>query len=121
MSQIINDHASAHSPAGPITFANSYASTNTGNDQATFTVDPVGIVRLRGRITKASPAAGETIFTLPPGMRPLVASAYFPVVCSGGTLGVVEVTSAGLVIYRAGTASTWMSLDGVSYPASQTL
>ncbi len=76
--------------------------------------DPTGIVYLEGSIKKASAGiAGETIFTLPAGYRPL-AQLSFPV-DANGTYGKIDVKADGTVIYQAGTATVSMSLSGINF------
>lgn len=74
-----------------------------------------GVVYLRGVVRLG--ADGSTIFTLPVGFRP-------PVVGAGGDLlmptvsnvaGGLDVTTAGIVRHRAGTGTTFVSLDGIRF------
>jgi hypothetical protein len=84
----------------------------SGYAEASFRVDQLGRVQLRGTITKASGTPGnESIATLPAGYRP-PASQLFPVVTGDPALpGVVSIFSNGDVQRKAGASGEQDYLD----------
>jgi hypothetical protein len=97
-------------------------------------VDPYGqaavrkiadVVHLRGLIDKQDEdwIAGEVMFTLPPGYRPLPGTALvFPVlVLASGThsIGRIDIHDSGLVVLQVGGVANpvvWLSLAGIQFP-----
>jgi hypothetical protein len=83
------------------------------------------IVHLRGLIDKqgGSWIAGEPMFTLPPGYRPLRGTTLvFPVLVAGGSdthsLGRIDISDRGLVVLQVGGAANpvvWLSLAGIQF------
>lgn len=73
--------------------------------------DEFGNVKISGRIKGGT--VGAIIFTLPTGYRP--SEPYgVPVICSGGTLGFLEVTTAGNVVLVIGT-NTYCEIQTVNF------
>jgi hypothetical protein len=82
-----------------------------------------GIVLLRGMVTKSggAPAAGDVIATLPAGFRPIGASVLFGAATGAThTFGRIDVTTAGAIVWRAGSAveTDYVSLDGLYFDAT---
>ena len=73
--------------------------------------DPLGMVHLRGLAIRCN-AAGETIFTLPEGFRP-VDHAFLPAATSVGP-GIVEILRTGEVSADV-PQDQWVSLQGLSF------
>lgn len=83
------------------------------------------VVHLRGLIDKKGGnwVAGEQMFTLPAGSRPLRGTALvFPVLVAGGSgthgLGRIDISDRGLVVLQVGAANpvVWLSLAGIQFP-----
>lgn len=70
-----------------------------------------GIVRLRGMVTSGS--SNATILTLPTGYRP-ASTCEFGCVSQAGTIGRIQVTSAGAVV-QVVTTVTSISLDVIAF------
>jgi hypothetical protein len=81
---------------------------------ARFRKYPDGRVRLAGVVALGT--SGSTVFTLPPGYRPVASDVSATVWCNGG-MAAVDITSAGLVTIQqiTGTVATWCYLDGVEF------
>lgn len=92
--------------------------TNTGVPGAGrnvgFRKDVNGKVRLQGVMKSAS--NGTTVFTLPPGYRPVLSDVSQPIYASGG-MAAVSVFSDGRVVLSniVGLVTTWAYLDGVEF------
>ena len=99
--------------SGQPAFTNGWANLGGSAQTAVFWKNESGIVTLEGTITAGT--LGATAFTLPPGFRPS-ADRFFPAY-SNATLGLVKVTSGGLVQPLAvGTASNASySLDAIRF------
>lgn len=78
-----------------------------------FFRDATGTVRIQGVVTGG--ATGTTIFTLPPGFKPLQ-QAVFPVVANGA-FGAVTVNTDGTVVHTVGS-TTNVFLDSISFRSS---
>jgi hypothetical protein len=84
------------------------------------------VVHLRGLIDKQGGdwIAGEVMFTLPPGYRPLPGTALvFPVLVSAGggthSVGRIDIRDGGLVVLQVGGVAdpvVWLSLAGIQFP-----
>lgn len=105
-------------PLLPATFA-----ANWGNDTApyaplTYTPAAPRQIRLAGRAKRTgTPSTGETITTLPEGMRPAATASF---VCPGSTgTPTVTIDTTGAVKYAAGSlgASGTIDLDGIAITA----
>ena len=86
------------------------------NNSAGYYRDPFGRVHLQGIVSKCfSPPSGDTIFTLPPGYRPVKLQHHGTV--SSDAFGAVNVDSSGNVFAVAGNYGNagWISLDGISF------
>jgi hypothetical protein len=82
-----------------------------------------GLVLLRGMVTKSggAPAAADVIATLPAGFRPIGASVLFGVATGAThTFGRIDVSTAGSIIWRAGSAveTDYVSLNGLYFDAT---
>lgn len=76
--------------------------------------DPYGRVWLKGRI--AGGASGSVVFQLPLGYRP---SEYAPLSSiANDALARLEIRPNGDVVFLAGTASTYLDLDGLNFKAT---
>ncbi len=96
---------------GEPTFQSGWANSGNGSP-ASFYVDPVGRVHLKGVI--AGTTASSLVFILPPGYRPQQLVAFAVAAGSPGpTLENVDVLSDGEVITN-GLATT-VALDGISF------
>lgn len=76
-----------------------------------------GVVFLQGMMKKSvAISAGEVLFTLPVGYRPLATCLFN--VQSAGALGRVDVGPTGSVVVQAGS-NVWLSLAGINFRAEQ--
>lgn len=99
--------------AGAPDFANSWANYGSPYAPAAYWKDQDGLVWLEGTIKSGT--LGDAAFPLPPGYWPDM-DRYFPA-HSNGVLGLVHVTSGGLVIpISTGSASNASyTLDGITF------
>jgi hypothetical protein len=84
------------------------------------------VVHLRGLIDKQGGdwTAGEVMFRLPPGYRPLLGTALvFPVLVLAGSgthhIGRIDIHDSGRVVLKAGGVANpvvWLSLAGIQFP-----
>lgn len=80
---------------------------------AGFTIDPVGVVRMRGVI--ASGTINTTAFTLPAGYRPERKCGFGSY--SNGAFGAAQVLSTGAVNPTVGN-NTYFFIDGITFQAA---
>ena len=94
-------------------FGNIWGNFHVGDVQTGvgYLRDPLGMVHLRGLAIRCN-AAGETIFTLPEGFRP-VDHAFLPAATSVGP-GTVEILRTGEVSADV-PQDQWVSLQGLSF------
>jgi hypothetical protein len=101
---------------GQPAFQNGWTDLGSGYASASFYIDPIGIVHLKGII--AGGAASSLAFILPSGYRPPQNLAFAVAAGVGSpTLEDVDVLSDGEVITN-GTATAAVGLDGISFRAS---
>jgi hypothetical protein len=98
------------------TLENGWVSAHGGYAKPGYAKDSLGVVHLRG----AACCASDTFpaFALPRGMRPKH-NLVLPVFTSGGTLGWVEILVNGVVLPQGSRATSFTSLDGISFVAGQ--
>jgi hypothetical protein len=115
--------------AGAPAYQNSWHASTGKDEGVSFYKDAFGIVHLQGSTTtgiaavkhgSASPnnsriSVTSTIFTLPPGYRP-VGNLWFAAYGGGGSGAYIEVTSAGDVTEVFGSA-TYIGLGNVTFRA----
>lgn len=94
-------------------FSNSWVNAGGGFYDAAYRKDAHGTVWLRGRIKDG--VVGSTAFTLPPGFRP--GSTLAVSVISNAAVGLVEISSAGVVTPKTPSNNTYISLDNISFLA----
>lgn len=94
------------------TLTNGWVNYGSGYNTAAYMKDSLGFVHLKGLIKSGTMTA--TAFTLPAGYRPI--ATYDIVVLSNGTVGGVEITTAGLVVPAAGS-NVYFSIDNISFKA----
>lgn len=97
---------------GGVGFVNAWGNLGAGFSTAAYRKDERGIVMLKGVV--AGGAAGNTIFTLPAGFRPVEITLRGTV--ANGAFGHVQITPAGLVQHQSGS-TVYISLDGISFLA----
>lgn len=76
------------------------------------------IVYLRGLVKSSSSATGQTIFTLPAGYRP-DDDLYIAGSSADESARIIVQDTGGVVYANGGNATTWVSLDGISFRAEQ--
>jgi hypothetical protein len=121
------DRAPAGVAWAPLAYSNkwrAYAGAADAFGQAA--VRKIGdVVHLRGLIDKQGGnwIAGEPMFTLPPGYRPLPGTALvFPVLVYDSdthSVGRIDIYDSGLVVLQAGGVENpvvWLSLAGIQFP-----
>ncbi len=104
------------------TLENSWVNYGSGKAAASYTRDPLGIVRLRGAIKNGTTTAGTTILTLPAGYRPAhdkYGAAYTD--DNSPRIWTWTVSPGGLVAINglALSGSTFVTLDEISFRAEQ--
>lgn len=100
-----------------VTFQNSWANFFNTHATAAYRKLPDGSVEVKGLVTKSTtPTAGEVIFTLPVGFRPLE-TRMFPTI-SNNALGRVDVLNNGNVVFSLGS-NVWFSLQTIRFTAEQ--
>jgi hypothetical protein len=94
-----------------VSFATSWANFNTStNTAAQYYIDPFRRVHIKGVVVRTS---GNTIFTLPAGYRP--SETHLFVVDGDGAFAEINIQTDGAVVLAAGTAASYLSLDGISF------
>lgn len=93
-------------------FQNSWVNFATYYQSAAFYKDVEGVVHLKGLVKNGVVNWQYPIFVLPPGYRPLQASAH--VVVSNNALGRVTVSNNGNLAVDFGS-SAFVSLDGITF------
>ena len=100
----------------PLLFGGIWTNDGSGYDTAAFRADQLGMVHLRGLVTKngALPAKDDVIGTLPPGYRPKARKIF---AVGSGSPGRVDVAPNGNVIWiYGGTAEKdYTSLETISF------
>lgn len=102
------------SPWIALTLTSPWVNFGYGFENAGYYKDSMGIVHLKGLI--AGGTNGSTISTLPAGCIPLSLTKIFPLFVTE-VMGRLDITNAGTLIFRSTTASTYVSLDGISFRA----
>lgn len=100
---------------GAPAFQNNWVNYDTSHTQCACYKDNFGIVHLEGFVKSGT--AGTCVFTLPTGYRPSL-SINTPIICYNTTIGYCGILPAGSVYIFGTNASTWASLDGISFRAS---
>ena len=93
-------------------YTNGYTSYGGGYVGAQFRRDPFGRVHLRGLVKPGT--AGQSIFTLPAGYRPVAYTLFPSVISPVSATYYVQVYSTGEV-YSVSNATTYVSLDGIYF------
>lgn len=105
-------------PLLPAAFAANWGNDTTPYAGLTYTPRRARLVRLSGRAKRTgTPSTGETIATLPEGLRPASTASF---VCPGSTgTPTVTIDSTGAIKYAAGSlgASGTIDLDGIEITA----
>ena len=91
-------------------FVNSWVNYGSGFNNAGFTKDRSGVIRLRGLIKSGTVTASA--FVLPVGFRP--AQQHLFAVISNGAIGRVDVQADGEVVITAGS-NVYVSLDNIAF------
>lgn len=100
------------------TFQNSWQNYGTWQ-VAGYSIDPFGIVRLRGLVKHAVTTTTGAIFTLPAGLRPEATEMFFAG-SNGAYVARIDVDSGGVVSlmsYGTGASAAFVSLSGISFQA----
>ncbi len=95
--------------------------TSTGHTQAAYTITPGGTVMIKGMMQKATTVSnGETIFTLPVGLRPTAQLIYGVKAGSlSNNIGRLDIDTAGnVMLINVANASSWVTIDGIMFAAS---
>lgn len=99
-----------------VTPVNGFTSFGSGFYPAGYFKDRAGVVHLTGLVNiPATVPAG--IFTLPAGYRPAATRGFGCI--ANNAAARVDVQNNGTVYYAAGPASTWLSLDNISFVPDQ--
>jgi hypothetical protein len=99
------------------TMANSWVNFGSTYAGVGYKMDRGNIVRLRGLVKSGTLNGTAEIFTLPVGYRP-AEDITFVTISGGGSLGRVDITSAGLVRPMQGN-NAYFSLEGMTFLATQ--
>jgi hypothetical protein len=100
--------------SGQAGYANSWVNGGAPYFPAAYTNTADKWVRLRGAIKSGT--LGLAAFVLPPGSRPSSTSRH--AVVSNALFGIVDITSAGLVIPQSPSSNVLVSLDGIQFKAA---
>lgn len=98
--------------SGQVGFTNGWAQGGAPYFGAGYLKTEDGWVRLRGAVKSGT--VGQSAFPLPPGFRPASTSRHVSV--QNAAFGILDVTSAGLVIPQ--TSNVLVSLDGIQFKAA---
>jgi hypothetical protein len=109
-SSIVQAHMTAQETWTTPTFTNSWVNFGSGNLNAGYMKDHLGIVHLRGKVSSGT--MGLTAFTLPVGYRPS-SVAHFAC-ASAGAFGEIGINSSGNVIPTVGS-NVWFDLTGITF------
>jgi|SRR6478736_8349306 len=101
---------------GQPAFQNGWVNYGSNFAPLSFWKDPMGWVSIRGLIKSGTTAAVTTVFTLPPGFRPLY-NEVFPVDIDPQVHGRVDVYADGRVAVIVSSA-TYTSLSGIRFRTS---
>jgi len=93
-------------------FENSWQNFSATYDTAAFYKDALGIVRLKGGVSTG--ASATTAFTLPENYRP-TKRLWLVTVGSAGAIARVIIEPSGTVSPAGSTASSFTSLEGLSF------
>lgn len=94
-------------------FQNGWANFGVNWTSCAFFKDPFGVVHLKGVVVGTTLS---NVFTLPVGYRPPKNCAY--AVSASGGFGELLIFSNGNVAPDAGTVTTYLTLDGISFRTS---
>lgn len=100
--------------SGQPAYTNSWVNGGAPYFAAAYIKTEDGWVRMRGAIK--SGVIGSSAFTLPPGFRPASTSRH--AIVSNAAFGIVDITSAGLVVPQSPSSNVLVSLDGIQFKAS---
>jgi hypothetical protein len=100
--------------SGQAGYANAWVNGGAPYFPAAYTRSADGWERLRGAVKSGT--LGLAAFVLPPGHRPSSTSRHS--VVSNGAFGIVDITSAGLVIPQSPSSNVLVSLDGIQFKAA---
>ena len=89
-----------------------YTATSAYNT-AGFYKDPFNVVTLKGLVTHTAGGSGTTIFTLPEGYRPAKSLIFKGEANSGHSR--TDVNADGSVVLQVGSATSYLSLEGISF------
>lgn len=95
-------------------FLNSWVNGGAPYRAAGYTKTEDGWIRLHGSVKNGS--VGSAAFALSPGFRPTATSRH--AVASNAVFGIVDITSAGLVIPQSPSSNVIVSLDGIQFKAA---
>ncbi|MDD9148165.1 SGNH/GDSL hydrolase family protein [Sporolactobacillus sp. CQH2019] len=95
---------------------NSWQDYSAGVSQAEYYISRDNQVHFQGLIKPGTTTAGTILFNIPAGFRPYI-DRWFLVDSNGGTCR-VTVSPGGNVVLQSGTPTTYLSLDQISYLAT---
>jgi hypothetical protein len=103
-------------PWRTLPYASGWTDYGQGHQDPAFRKDQLGIVHLRGFLTRSGPppVGGEVLANLPAGYRP-TKKELFAVTDGGATHVRVDVTADGQVIWVGGSTATNVSLSGIAF------
>lgn len=96
------------------TLLNSWVHYGASYANASYRLDSMGYLRLRGMIKNGSLGSGYPVFTLPVGFRPIYNVEVISA-ASGGSANII-ITPAGSVYVETTSGTSWVSLDNISIP-----
>ena len=100
--------------SGQAGYTNSWVNGGAPYFPAAYTKTADKWVRLMGSVKSGT--LGQSAFPLPPGVRPSSTSRH--AVVSNAVFGIVDITSAGLVIPQSPSSNVLVSLDGIQFKAA---
>ena len=99
--------------AGEPVFQGAWVKYDTSFDPPGFWKDPWGTVHLQGMLKSGAVGPASNIFVLPTGYRPAFRQLFSVHVT--GVAGRVDVAPNGQVSYESATATTYLSIDGLTF------
>jgi hypothetical protein len=105
-----------------LSFTNGWSNYGAGWETGSYRRDQLGVVRLRGLVTRASGTPAGTIAILPPGYRPQRPRIFVLQSGESPTPALVIVQADGAIVWSTGafTEADWTSLDGLSFDTEPT-
>ena len=98
-----------------VTFTNSWVNFGAPFGTAKYSRESNGIIRLSGVVRSGT--AGQSIFTLPEGFRPLDTKIF--TIINGGVLDRLDITNTGTVTQILTGGNSYVTLDGITFRTDQ--